>query len=299
MNLADDQQVQDAVERFQTQFREQIKGLGEVIDARVRYEQRRDQLTGLGNDRALMETIADAIPTKDFWVAFVEIDKFKRINDEFGYQNADRLLEAIARLLGKLVDCFPRGAAAFRAHGDEFYLFGEVPANSDHVLETIERELDSVRRKISELTLPVSDAEPQAEANHQRVMSCTVSVGWATSTSVTAALSTRGESLTARGTLICLEHAVGEAKHQGRNCVVQYSLAHTKDPLDSPRGDCSNCHCKFSFDVRRTSNRVSENFFCPNCGDRIPRDASPPPVAPQGVQPGVVHLEPVDVTLKG
>jgi diguanylate cyclase (GGDEF)-like protein len=297
MNLADDQQVQTAVERLQERLRTEIQGLGEMIDARVRYEQRRDQLTGLGNDRALQETITDAIPSKNFWVAFVEVDKFKRINDEFGYQNADRLLEAIARLLGDLVHCFPRGAVAFRAHGDEFYLFGEVLANSEHVLETIARELERVCRKVEGLALVVSEPEPHAEAKSSRVMRCTVSVGWATSTDVTAALGTRGESLTARGTLICLEQAVGEAKHQGRNRVVRYSLDHAKDPLDSPRGDCEDCRCKFSFDVRRTTNRVAEDFYCPNCGARVSRGAlsSPPPLGPQ---PGVVHLDPIDVTAK-
>jgi diguanylate cyclase (GGDEF)-like protein len=238
--------------------------LDRVIEARVSHEQRRDQLTRLGNQHLLEETINAAIDnSKTFWIAFLEVDKFKSINDRFGYQNADVLLQRVAGLLKEMADCFPRGAIAFRAHGDEFYLLGEIPSDAPHLLDTIHRELDHVRGAVASLRVSVDRGE----------MNCKMSVGWTPSTHIET-------PLTARGTLVCLERAVNEAKFLGRNRVVRYASTQKTDPLDSLRADCSQCRCKFSFDVKRTDNRTSVEFFCPNCGTRIPRPTEP--LEPQG-----------------
>ncbi|MGC4067957.1 MAG: GGDEF domain-containing protein [Polyangiaceae bacterium] len=63
------------------------------IEALVREEQLRDQLTGLGNAQALSETLKTALESDvSFWLAFLDVDYFKRINDKYGYQLADGLL---------------------------------------------------------------------------------------------------------------------------------------------------------------------------------------------------------------
>ena len=66
----------------------------------VRAEQLVDQLTKLNNDDALNEWILSRIEAgDDFWLAFVEVDRFKSVNDEFGYDDADELLRRIAEQL--------------------------------------------------------------------------------------------------------------------------------------------------------------------------------------------------------
>ena len=102
-----------------------IDDLRTLIERAVRDEQLRHQLTGLPNASALDEHVQRAIDEgESFWLAFIEIDKFKTINDRFGYQRADALLCEVA---GALEQAAPRffadQATAFHAHGDEFYVY--------------------------------------------------------------------------------------------------------------------------------------------------------------------------------
>lgn len=70
----------------------------------------------------LDEQIEEGTP---FFIGFLEVDRFKAVNDKFGYQNADEFLRKLAEVLSSsaqehaTLEC-----VAFRAHGDEFYLAG-------------------------------------------------------------------------------------------------------------------------------------------------------------------------------
>ena len=78
---------------------------------------RRDPLTGLPNRRAFDEAFAlrreDGSP---HCLAVCDVDRFKRINDEFGHGVGDRVLNAIARLLSE--ECAPH--LVVRHGGEEF-----------------------------------------------------------------------------------------------------------------------------------------------------------------------------------
>jgi len=78
---------------------------------------RRDPLTGLPNRRAFDEAFAsrrdDAGP---HCLAVCDVDRFKRINDEFGHGVGDRVLNAIARVLSE--ECAPH--LVVRHGGEEF-----------------------------------------------------------------------------------------------------------------------------------------------------------------------------------
>jgi len=81
-----------------------------------------DDCTGLYNARHLATVLAEEVPRSqrfgyEFSVLFLDLDHFKRINDEYGHLNGSRLLAQFGRLLRehlRLVD------AAFRYGGDEF-----------------------------------------------------------------------------------------------------------------------------------------------------------------------------------
>ncbi|RME22431.1 MAG: GGDEF domain-containing protein [Deltaproteobacteria bacterium] len=238
---------------------EALKKVRTLIEDIVRHEQLRDGLTGLPNDAALSIEIEEALNSKrEFWCAFVEIDHFKRLNDAFGYQKADAMLEKVGEHLRLACAYFPKGAKAFRAHGDEFYLLGTLTdGETDKV---ISENLDRVRRSVEGVRLPAGPEDA--------VMQCTVSIGWAT----TAMLS--GPDLTARGVRIVLESAVGLAKRQGRNRVVCFSEEARKLEVRTVRDNCPACHVAFTVDLPAEETR-SDALFCPNCGDRIAR----PPVA--------------------
>jgi diguanylate cyclase (GGDEF)-like protein len=73
-----------------------------------------DDLTGLPGRRALNE----ALPKlgSRYAVAMVDIDHFKRFNDQYGHDVGDQVLRMVASKLGSVSD----GARAFRFGGEEF-----------------------------------------------------------------------------------------------------------------------------------------------------------------------------------
>ncbi len=84
-----------------------LRASAETASARaleVEEETRRDQLTGVYNRAYLEQFIAREFDnsTRHKWplsVAFVDLDNFKQINDNFGSQAGDRILQATARIL--------------------------------------------------------------------------------------------------------------------------------------------------------------------------------------------------------
>jgi diguanylate cyclase (GGDEF)-like protein/putative nucleotidyltransferase with HDIG domain len=82
-----------------------------------------DPLTGLLNHRSFHDAVDRALAERDggaaTCVVLIDLDNFKRINDEDGHGGGDRLLRAAAAALG---DACRRGDLAFRVGGDEFAL---------------------------------------------------------------------------------------------------------------------------------------------------------------------------------
>jgi diguanylate cyclase (GGDEF)-like protein/PAS domain S-box-containing protein len=82
-----------------------------------------DELTGLANRRRFYEHLQRAISSMKrrspnrFAVLFIDVDKFKHVNDEFGHIIADKLLAATARRLEK---CVRSEDIVARIGGDEF-----------------------------------------------------------------------------------------------------------------------------------------------------------------------------------
>jgi diguanylate cyclase (GGDEF)-like protein len=77
-----------------------------------------DPLTGLGNHRHFHERLQREIARADdgtslLSLCFLDIDDFKRINDQFGHPAGDRVLSQVAARLRQ-------GGEAFRLGGDEF-----------------------------------------------------------------------------------------------------------------------------------------------------------------------------------
>jgi diguanylate cyclase (GGDEF)-like protein len=246
--------------------------LHEMIAARVRAEQLRDQLTGLHNLAGLNEEIRRRLnesPTKPFWLAFVEVDRFKSINDEFTYENADVLLKRIAETLVSALPYFGEGASAYRAHGDEFYLLGGVPKGAPKTTaRAIAASLDMVRSDVSAIRITVEGGG---------VMQCTVSIGWLCSTDLPVT--------TERRIVSGVERAVAEAKNR-RNCIVRYkaSFERRHDTI-SLRADCRKCSAKFSIDLKRDANRSNTKLTCPNCRELVERPPAPPrPAKPKAAE---------------
>jgi len=245
--------IEVALAQLHAAVREQLRG-----------EQLTDRLTRLPNNEALSEWLQEKVESgEEFWIAFVEIDRFKSVNDEFGYESANEYLRRLAdRLSAASRDYFAAGALAFRAHGDEFYLAGPMGATNDRELSS---KLEHVRSDIARIQVAVEKAS--------RPMQCTVSIGWLVSADSRAT----SDGCTQPAVRRQLEIAVSEAKHE-RDKVVRFSPEMRKPSSRDARGDCASCRAKFTVTIPIGGEREGA-LFCPNCGSSIERPRSVAPSA--------------------
>jgi diguanylate cyclase (GGDEF)-like protein len=103
-----------------------------------------DALTGLANRRHLETVVESSIAAeKPFGLVFLDLDGFKRVNDESGHGVGDRVLQSIAqRLTGAI-----RGHdLAARIGGDEFVVLLDSVSSTGAAEETVRR----LQRRIEE-----------------------------------------------------------------------------------------------------------------------------------------------------
>lgn len=100
-----------------------------------------DQLTGRGN-RYLFLSVVDKLiaKKKKFAVCFMDLDKFKQINDSMGHDAGDELLIALANTFDNNL---PNNAKAYRLGGDEFAII----IQNIKTTEDISKLLDDLREK--------------------------------------------------------------------------------------------------------------------------------------------------------
>ncbi|MEO0834958.1 MAG: EAL domain-containing protein [Cyanobacteria bacterium J06642_3] len=93
------------------------------IEAELSYEAKHDSLTNLPNRAAFMERLEQALessyrqPGYLFAVLFIDLDRFKIVNDSLGHQFGDELLITVAQIL---TDCCRTQDFVARLGGDEF-----------------------------------------------------------------------------------------------------------------------------------------------------------------------------------
>ncbi|MET3107513.1 diguanylate cyclase (GGDEF)-like protein/PAS domain S-box-containing protein [Oxalobacteraceae bacterium GrIS 2.11] len=93
-------------------------------EAEMEYQAQHDTLTGLANRNLLRERLAEAIAETDrsglpLWVIFIDIDRFKFINDTLGHAAGDTLLKVLAN---RLQSATHEADTVARLGGDEFVL---------------------------------------------------------------------------------------------------------------------------------------------------------------------------------
>lgn len=235
-----------------------LAALRGAITERVRSESMRDHLTGLGNQLALKAEIETRIRAqRAFWIAFVEVNRFKSVNDRFGYDNANSMLTSIADALS--VACkfyFVGRPTPFRAHGDEFFLMCELDGVD---IEAVRRGLEATRNSIAALRVETPSG----------VMDCTVSVGFLQSTSLV--------EQRYRSVMDGLERAMCASK-KDRFTVCSFDDASAQPDFVTVRDDCGRCATKWTMDLDRKKALDEEQTWCPNCGFRA--DRPPMPEAP-------------------
>jgi diguanylate cyclase (GGDEF)-like protein/PAS domain S-box-containing protein len=134
--------IRDSLGRI-THFVSTGKDITERIQAqeRLQYLAHHDVLTGLPNRSLFMERLQQAVSrgpehTGALAVLFLDLDRFKLVNDSLGHQAGDEVLRtASARLLG----CVRPGDTVARLGGDEFTLLLADLGSADGVAVVLQR----------------------------------------------------------------------------------------------------------------------------------------------------------------
>ena len=91
-----------------------------LASGRLRVAASSDPLTGLLNRRALDEALLGRGPrTGDMAVLYLDLDRFKAVNDQHGHHHGDAVLQAVAARLSRLIR---EGDLVARIGGDEFIM---------------------------------------------------------------------------------------------------------------------------------------------------------------------------------
>ena len=126
------------------------------FEQELRHQAMHDALTGLPNRALLMSRIEQAIETarergQSFMLLFIDLDRFKIVNDSLGHAAGDELLRVVTRRMGRVLRS---GDTLARLGGDEFVLLLAEPVPAD-VLEAL---IDDLSRLVTRPVL-VADRE--------------------------------------------------------------------------------------------------------------------------------------------
>jgi len=164
----------------------------------VKDQANRDFLTGLHNRRFFFENAKEIFERANqkkskLAVAMVDIDLFKRINDQYGHSSGDVAIKEIARILNKF---FTKSDLIARFGGEEFCILLEYMLYGE-----LQKKFEKIRKAFEENIITVDNQQ----------FSYTVSIG------IYYGLEDSLESM-----INLSDDALYEAKESGRNKVIIY-----------------------------------------------------------------------------
>ena len=120
-------------------------------DERIRFLAHNDSLTGLPNRASFNDRIEEALIRAErnrsgVALMFIDLDKFKPINDTLGHEAGDLVLKAVAERLKAIIR---KTDMAARLGGDEFVLILENVANKEDVTGTAKTLLEKIPTPIA------------------------------------------------------------------------------------------------------------------------------------------------------
>ncbi|MFZ6861433.1 bifunctional diguanylate cyclase/phosphodiesterase [Undibacterium sp. Ji67W] len=134
-------------------------------EAEMEFQANHDVLTGLANRNLLRERLGEAILSADrsgnaLWVVFLDLDRFKFVNDTLGHEAGDVLLKVLA---GRLQSATHEADTVARLGGDEFVLILPDQVDDGSGQQVLQRIMDSV-------------AQPLTLQNHEFYLTCSMGV---------------------------------------------------------------------------------------------------------------------------
>jgi diguanylate cyclase (GGDEF)-like protein len=130
---------------------------------RLRFLAERDPLTGLYNRRAFFErahAVMDDLRSKgrDGSVAILDIDHFKKVNDNYGHDTGDRVIKQVAKVLHD--SCALGNAITARFGGEEFVLLFDNVETAE-----VQERCESIRQAVAELVIPYEQSSLSVTAS--------------------------------------------------------------------------------------------------------------------------------------
>ena len=124
-----------------------------------------DALTGLPNRAMFNQRLTQALArsqrfNKMVAILFVDLDRFKEINDTLGHDAGDRLLKQLA---ARLRECLREGDTVGRQGGDEFVVLIEDVDDPSQVTGVVQKIIDTV-------------AQPYVLAGHERHVTASIGI---------------------------------------------------------------------------------------------------------------------------
>lgn len=126
-----------------------------------------DELTGLPNRFDIANKLAK-LPSddrkKDYWIAILDLDDFKAINDTYGHNCGDHALVSVANIIKGL----PEGIEVCRYGGEEFLLISKDEfAPAEETLEALRSKIESAELEFEgnkiKITSTIGAAYPSKE----------------------------------------------------------------------------------------------------------------------------------------
>ncbi len=171
-----------------------------MLHQRIRDLAHTDGLTGLLNHRTFMDKIEEefrrlARENQDFSLLLLDIDYFKKVNDDYGHPVGDAALKSVAGIIRETA----RSIDFVARYGGEEFAVGMVGANSEGAKKTAER----IRKTVEHTSITAGAV----------TLRCTLSIG----------VASYSRGCEKKETLIAqADQALYQAKRSGRNRVCLY-----------------------------------------------------------------------------
>ena len=167
-----------------------------IAERKVKHLALYDSLTNLANralfaDRLKLHLREIERLNKNLGLMYLDLDKFKPVNDQFGHQVGDEVLKVVS---SRIVSCVRKTDTVARLGGDEFAILLPNFGCKENLIELSERIIEEVSKKI---------------IIGEQVCQLGISIG----ISYTDNAQEAGENL-----IHCADKAMYEGKASGRNC---------------------------------------------------------------------------------